>query len=243
MKTDENFESKTIFTLIELLVVIAIIAILASMLLPALNKARDTAKKIACTNTLKQIGYGVKLYQGDNNSMLPVHISTSYTNLPDPGAMPLWARRWPLLVGPYLTNTPAKDVAGELAVQKMMRCPCGLKPQNRYHIDYLINWYICDGANYDVYGGNGNRYGVPYIRPGKLRASECALLIDGRSNSFYFTWAHVATVNPDMNVFPHNMRSNVLYVDGHTGDKRYGEFPNLAESSAAEVKKFWLGHE
>jgi prepilin-type N-terminal cleavage/methylation domain-containing protein/prepilin-type processing-associated H-X9-DG protein len=89
---------KTKFTLIELLVVIAIIAILASMLLPALNKAREKAKSIKCINNLKQLGLGYAMYIDD------------YDFFPKGGAFAANLPFWQHQVLPYL-NYPVYDSA------------------------------------------------------------------------------------------------------------------------------------
>jgi prepilin-type N-terminal cleavage/methylation domain-containing protein/prepilin-type processing-associated H-X9-DG protein len=81
------------FTLIELLVVMAIIAVLAALLLPALSRAKESARALQCLNQMRQLGVAVRLYTDDHEDTFPRSMHSAATH----GELP-----WGRTLGPYL---------------------------------------------------------------------------------------------------------------------------------------------
>jgi prepilin-type N-terminal cleavage/methylation domain-containing protein len=67
-----HFRARLAFTLVEMLVVITVIGVLAALLLPALGRAKESARATACLSNLRQVGTALQLYVQDNNNRLPV---------------------------------------------------------------------------------------------------------------------------------------------------------------------------
>src|SRR5260370_39135524 len=93
------------FTLIELLVVIAIIAVLVALILPAVQQAREAARRAECKNNLKQIGLALQNYHGSHNTFPPGYVSTFDSSGNDTG--PGWG--WAAMILPEFEQTALQN--------------------------------------------------------------------------------------------------------------------------------------
>ena len=225
-KQDKHFN----FTLIELLVVIAIIAILAAMLMPALNKARDSAKNSTCMNNLKQIGMGVQQYAQANDDWI-----TPTTN--GDGDRGQW---YCLLSGrktdgePHTISGPGYGLTYYGYVAKgSFACPSEpgkFHPSNDFrYTHYVVNPWAAG------YIGIPSSYGF-YRKISALTKPTLAIYcfdsgakINSASGSMlYARFRHGATeVRPydDYKIAPpQNGRCQSAYLDGHAGSKTPGEY-------------------
>ncbi len=150
------------FTLIELLVVISIIAILAAMLLPALSKARERAKRMLCVSTLKQMAVSLTMYADDSSDMVP---------------QPLSAADSTMLIG----NTAYQAYGGRALFGTSAGQPVPVVLGSLFTTRYLPDrkLFYCAAMDQSQYGGMGtttgwanpNSQGWPGITTGQVEGS------------------------------------------------------------------------
>ena len=161
------------FTLIELLVVIAIIAVLIALLLPAVQQAREAARRSQCKNNLKQIGLALQNYH-DNSRAFPISLYGGYGDTANVGGWQQTSRSWgwPVRILPYVDQdalfkkaspgTKTIAASGVMAqVVPAFLCPSdpqgGIENQNN---SYITGNTKCAVTNYKGVMGSDWNWGV-----------------------------------------------------------------------------------
>ena len=212
------------FTLIELLVVIAIIAILASMLLPALNKARDEAKKISCMNLLKTMGTSGLMYADSYNGY--------FVPIKDNGG---WRQNLPfrkMLGGKIsvLGDGNASSICSRSQV-----CPKSLPARGNVSPEIDLSWSMTveDFTNpaWHTIDTSASSLQVGAYKLNRIKqASKRMAFIDGLDMVVQYRYSTLASYlnNLDSNrsvivAFRHHNRANIAFMDGHVGTLDAGE--------------------
>lgn len=201
------------FTLVELLVVIAIIGILASMLLPALSKAKNKAQSAACINQLKQLGVYLQFYVDDNKDFY-MH----YYDGPKASSGTIWMR----CVAEYdqkLNNAASAMTIDANNWGKQMHC--FICPTATMNPDTEIYKVGSNNAWYTAYAMNASN---TFIRHSTIKSpSKKIMLVDSAHYAAYPPWASAPyTSSSYWPHFRHDNSANALYCDGHADSIRQG---------------------